>query len=188
MERTDLYWMTDANFINSSFIYAGHWNALKGWDFLPQDLILTNSFPGQPRDPFHMHTMMVEPVTGSIVERRDRLQYNTEARDFIEGFSLLNVTKYGDDPDDLSIIHRYPTWHTTFPALPGDMATLFWKEDVHIATELFYDTIREDFLDRIKGADASRTGGAFAAMFLVTFGFVITSYVLQKTKPKIRLD
>ncbi|MCE7746903.1 MAG: hypothetical protein GPJ51_00785 [Candidatus Heimdallarchaeota archaeon] len=185
LDTYDLYWMHDANFINASFIQAGKWNSLYDIDLEPKDLFLTFSLPGQVgRDPFHMQTMMVEPVTGSVVGRTDRIQYNTFATNFIEAFSLLNSSKYDDPVQSLPIIHRYPTWHTTFPALPGGMATILWQEDVHFATEIFYDAIKEQFLDRIKGADASRTIGAFGSMFLVATGFVITSVVLNKFKPK----
>lgn len=185
MDTYDLYWMHDANFINASFIQAGKWNSLHDLDLEPRDLFLTFSLPGQVgRDPFHMQTMMVEPVTGSVVDRKDRIQYNTYATHFIEAFSLLNSSKYTDPVQNLPAIHLYPTWHQTFPALAGSMATLLWQEDIHFATEIFYNAIKEQFLDRIKGADASRTIGAFGSMFLVTAGFIVTSVVLNRFKPK----
>ncbi|MHA1224699.1 MAG: hypothetical protein ACTSP3_15860 [Candidatus Heimdallarchaeaceae archaeon] len=108
----------------------------------PNDFELTHSFPGQPRDPFHMHTMRVEPITGSVVERRDRVQYNTRAQQFIEVYSFLNTTKYGSNPNNLLDIHKYRTWHITNPGLTGNMGTLFWQEDVHTATVNFYNKIR----------------------------------------------
>ncbi len=190
MEEFDLYWMHDANFINSSYIYVGRWGLETGLDLDPDDFFITHSLPGQPRDPFHMHEMFVEPVTGSVVERRDRIQYNSIARKYIEFYDYLDPFKFGlneeffDPEADLEPYQFYKTWHTTFPGLEGGMGTIFWQEDVHHATEVFYDDIKELFLNRIKGADASRTGGAFGAMFLVTVGFVVTSVVLQRTKPK----
>ena len=72
----------------------------------------------------------------------------------------------------------------TYPALPGDMATLFWQEDVHTATENFYDYLTEEYLDQIDSADALRTLGAFGSMFLVTVGFAVTSVVLYQFKKK----
>ncbi|MCE7743173.1 MAG: hypothetical protein GOP50_12050 [Candidatus Heimdallarchaeota archaeon] len=190
MEEYELYWMHDANFINSSYIYAGMWNQEYTFDFNVDDFFITLSFPGQPRDQFHMHEMFVEPVTGSVVERRDRVQYNTFATDYLEFYDYLDPFKFGLNEEffnpktDLEPFHFYPTWHTTFPGLTGKMGTLFWQEDVHKATEIFYEDIKEEFLNQIKAADASRTGGAFGAMFLITVGFVIASVVLQRTKPK----
>ncbi|MHA1258628.1 MAG: hypothetical protein ACTSRO_03140 [Candidatus Heimdallarchaeaceae archaeon] len=61
------------------------------------------------------------------------------------------------------------------------MGTLFWQEDVHTATVNFYNKIMGEFLDKIAGADASRTLGAFASLFILTIGFVITSVVLYRT-------
>ncbi|MHA1198592.1 MAG: hypothetical protein ACTSQF_04495 [Candidatus Heimdallarchaeaceae archaeon] len=190
MEEYDLYWMHDANFINSSYIYAGRWNQDTAFDFEIDELFITLSFPGQPRDPFHMHEMFVEPVTGTVVERRDRVQYNTIAIDYLEFYDYLDPLKFGLDTEwfdpktDLESFHFYPTWHTTFPGMNGNMGTLFWQEDVHRATEIFYEDIKEEFLNQISAADALRTSGAFGMMFLVTVGFVITSVVLQRTKPK----
>jgi len=185
MDSYDLYWMHNANFINASFIQAGKWNSLNDINLKPSDLFLTFSLPGQVgRDPFHMQSMMVEPITGSVIERTDRIQYNTYITNFLEAFSLLNSSKYSGPVQNLPLIHRYPTWHQTFPALPGSMATLFWQEDVHLATKIFYDSIKGQFLDIIKGADASRTIGAFGSMFLVTIGFITTSVVLNRFKPK----
>ncbi len=185
MDEYDLYWMHASNFINASLIQAGKWNSIYGLDLDPKDLFLTFSLPGQVgRDPFHQQTMMVEPITGSVVKREDRIQYNTLATNYLEAFSLLNSSKYTDSVQSLPAIHRYPTWHQTFPALPGSMATIFWQEDVHFATLLFYEYIKEQFLDVIKGADASRTIGAFSSMFLVTMGFIVTSVVLHRFKPK----
>ena len=189
MEQYDLYWMTDANFINSTYQFAGIWNEQFGLNFNPQDLYITLSLPGQPRDPFHMHEMFVEPVTGSVFERRDRIQYNTIAIDFIEYYSFLDPYKFGlnepyFDPSDLEPFNLYTTWHTTFPGLTGDMGTLFWQENVRTATRVFYNDIKDQFLNRIRAADAARTGGAFGAMFLVTAGFVAASVVLQRTKPR----
>ena len=185
MDKYDLYWMHDANFLNASFIQVGKWNSLYNMNLKPRDMFLTFSLPGQVgRDPFHMQSMMVEPVTGSVVERTDRIQYNTFATTFLEAFSLLNRSKYTDSVQNLPVIHRYPTWHQTFTALPGSMATIFWQENIHFATKIFYDAIKEQFLDRIKGADASRTIGAFGSMFIVTTGFIITSVVLHRFKPK----
>ena len=190
MEKFSLYWMTDANFINSSFIYAGRWNQMYNLELTPQDLFITHSFPGQYRDPFHMHEMFVEPTTGSVVERRDRIQYNTYAIDYFEFYSYLDPYKFGlndqffNPRTDLEPFNWYPNWHTTFPGLPGSMATLFWQEDVRRATSVFYVDIKEQFLNQIKGADASRTGGAFGAMFLVSVGFIVTSVVLNRSKRK----
>ncbi|MHA1668279.1 MAG: LVIVD repeat-containing protein [Candidatus Heimdallarchaeaceae archaeon] len=186
MDKQALYWMTDANFINTSFIHAGQWNMMYDSDFTPNDFELTHSFPGQPRDPFHMHTMRVEPITGSVVERRDRVQYNTRAQQFIEVYSFLNTTKYGSNPNDLLDIHKYRTWHITNPGLTGNMGTLFWQEDVHVATVNFYNKIMGEFLDKIAGADASRTLGAFASLFILAIGFVITSVVLYRTSPEFK--
>ena len=160
-------------------------NSLNDINLKPSDLFLTFSLPGQVgRDPFHMQSMMVEPITGSVVERTDRIQYNIYITNFLEAFSLLNSSKYSGPIQNLPLIHRYPTWHQTFPALPGNMATIFWQEDVHIATKIFYDSIKGQFLEIIKGADASRTIGAFGSMFLVTIGFITTSVVLNRFKTK----
>jgi len=193
MEEYDLYWMTSANFINSSYLFAGRWNKELGLDLDQSDLILTLSFPGQSRDPFHMHTMFVEPVTGTIVERRDRVQYNSIATDYFEYYEYLDPDEFDldsqffDPQNDLEPIYWYPNWHRTFPGLPGNMGTLFWQEDVRRASEVYYEDIKEQFLDQIKSADAMRTGGAFGAMFLLTVGFAVTSVVLQRTKPKEEL-
>ena len=186
MDEYDLYWMHAANFINTSFIQVGKWNKLYDINLSPQDIFMTYSLPGQVgRDPFHNQEMLVEPTTGSVVNRKDRVQYNTYVTNFIEAYSFLNRSKYTGPISTLSAIHKYPTWHQTSPAVPGSMATIFWQEDVHVATNIFYDDISIDFLDIIDGADTSRTIGAFGSLFLVTIGFVVTSVVLHKTKPKI---
>ncbi|MHA2357704.1 MAG: LVIVD repeat-containing protein, partial [Candidatus Heimdallarchaeaceae archaeon] len=183
-DRSWLYWMTETNFVNTTFIHVGHWNQMYDLDWDPTDFIITHSLPGQPRDPFHMHTMMVEPTTGSVVESRERVQYNTQATRYVEPYSLLNETKYGTDINAIPEIHYYRTWHITNPGLTGNMGTLFWREDVRIATQKYYDFLQEQFLERIEGADASRTLGAFGSLFLVTLGFAVTSVVLYRTSPK----
>ncbi len=185
MDQYDLYWMHAANFINTSFIQVGKWNKMYDLDLTLQDVFITYSLPGQVgRDPFHMQYMMVEPITGVVVDRRDRIQYNTIVANFIEAFEFLNRTKYTGPIQSLPGIHKYPTWHQTFPAVPGGMSTMFWQEDIHLGTGVLYVDMNTDFLDVIEGADTSRTIGAFGSMFLVTIGFVITSVVLHRTKQK----
>ncbi|MCG3217070.1 MAG: hypothetical protein KAS63_10115 [Candidatus Heimdallarchaeota archaeon] len=185
VDRNPLYWMTDSNFVNSSFIHAGRWNKMYDMGFDPMELDITHSLPGRISDAIHMHNMFVEPITGSIIERADRVQYNTRAKAFVESFSLLNPAKYGEDAGDIQEIHHYNTWHTTNPGLTGNMGALYWHEHLYFATEKFYDFLSEEFLDKIDKADSSRTIGAFGSMFLVTIGFVVTSITLNRTKPKV---
>jgi hypothetical protein len=140
--------------------------------------------------------MRAEPVTGSVILREDRVQYCTGVQGFSEAYSFLNASVFGFydvvneewviDPDDLAESDRYGTWHTSNPGLTGNMGTIFWGEDVHRATDLYYEYLSENFLDDINNADANRTIGAFASLFLVTIGFVITSVVLHRTGPKFK--
>ena len=184
--------MESANFINETFQHAGRWSLLHGEEYFATDFDITHSFPGSLRDEFHMQFMLVEPNTGSVIERRDRVQYNTKAIDFKESYIFLNKTTFGYEWDTLTdsiyktlpIDHLYKTWHVTYPALPGDMATLFWQEDIYSATNNFYLQLREDFLDKIDSADAERTLGAFGSMFIITVGFVVASVVLNFMKKK----
>jgi hypothetical protein len=196
LAMTDIYWMITSNYLNSSFIHVGRWNNMHDLDLSPTDFKLTHSLPGFSRDPFHMQNMRAEPVTGSVILREDRVQYCTGVQGYSEAYAFLNETLYGYydvvqekwiiDPDDLSEGDRYRTWHTTNPGLTGNMGTIFWGEDVHRATVEFYNYLLETFLDDINNADANRTIGAFAALFLVTIGFVITSVVLYRTGPKFK--
>lgn len=189
-DENSLYWMTDANFINESFQHAGRWSILHGESFAATDFVITHSFPGTLRDEFHMQFMLVEPTTGSIIERKDRIQYNTEATDYKEVYSFLNKTTFGYEWEvltgsiykSLPVDHIYRTWHVTYPALPGNMATLFWHEDIYKATNNFYNVLRESFLDKIDNADALRTLGAFGSMFIISAGFIVTSVVLNFMK------
>lgn len=191
-DENDLYWMQAANFINESFQHAGRWSILHGEEYLATDFAITHSFPGTLRDEFHMQFMLVEPKTGSVIERRDRVQYNTEAIDYKEVYAFLNKTTFeydwevptGSQYNLLPVGHIYKTWHVTYPALPGDMATLFWQEDIYKATNVFYHELKDSFLDRIDNADALRTLGAFGSMFLISTGFVIASVVLNFLKKK----
>jgi len=175
------YWMTSASFINTSFVYAGHWG------LEPNDIHMTNSLPGKTVDPQHIIEMLVEKRTGSIVDRRDRVEYDTRAEQFIEAFSLLNESIYGSNPLFMDDIHLYPTWHTTNPGFAGEMAMLFWQYDRTIATGNYYLAIKADFLDKIAGADSSRTIGAFGSLFLISIGFIVTSVVLYRTSPDFKL-
>jgi hypothetical protein len=193
-EENSLYWMQDANFINESFQHAGRWSILHGKEYQATDFIITHSFPGTLRDEFHMQFMLVEPKTGSIIERRDRVQYNTQAIDYKEAYSLLNKTTFGYEWEVpganyvyLPVDHIYKTWHVTYPALPGDMATLFWQEDIYRATNNFYEALRESFLDKIDNADALRTLGAFGSMFIISAGFIVASVVLNFMKKRAEI-
>ncbi|MHA1593093.1 MAG: hypothetical protein ACTSUP_11585 [Candidatus Heimdallarchaeaceae archaeon] len=191
-DENSLYWMPAANYINESFQHAGRWSILHGEDFAATDFSITHSFPGTLRDEFHMQFMLVEPSTGSIIERRDRVQYNTEAIDYKEAYSFLNKTTFGYEWEvltgsiynSLPVDHIYKTWHVTYPALPGDMATLFWHEDIYKATNNFYVELRENFLDKIDNADALRTLGAFGSMFIISAGFIVASVVLNFMKKR----
>lgn len=196
LAMTDIYWMIGSNYLNSSFIHVGRWNRMYDLDLKPSEFKLTHSLPGFSRDPFHMQNMRAEPITGSVIEREDRVQYCTGVQGFSEAYAFLNETIYGYydvvnerwiiDPDELSEGDRYRTWHTTNPGLAGNMGTNFWGEDVHKASSAFYDYLLETFLNEINNADANRTIGAFAALFLVTIGFVIASVVLYRTGPKFK--
>ena len=191
-DENSLYWMPAANFINESFQHAGRWSILHGEDFAATDFAITHSFPGTLRDEFHMQFMLVEPTTGSIIERKDRVQYNTEAVDYKEAYTFLNKTTFGYEWEvltgsiynSLPVDHIYKTWHVTYPALPGDMATLFWHEDIYRATNNFYVELRENFLDKIDRADALRTLGAFGSMFIISAGFIVASVVLNFMKKR----
>ncbi|MHA1345622.1 MAG: LVIVD repeat-containing protein [Candidatus Heimdallarchaeaceae archaeon] len=191
-DENSLYWMHAANFINQSFQHAGRWSILYGEDFAATDFVITHSFPGTLRDEFHMQFMLVEPNTGAVIERKDRVQYNTEAISYKEAYIFLNKTTFGYEWEELTgsiynslpVDHIYKTWHVTYPALPGDMATLFWQEDVYKATNNFYVELRENFLDKIDSADAMRTLGAFGSMFIISAGFIVTSVVLNIMKKR----
>ncbi len=178
------YWMTAANFINTSFIYAGIWEQMHNMGLKPSDFHITNSLPGRTTDPQHIIEMLVEEQTGIVVDRMDRVQYNSRAKQHIEMFSLLNPSKYGDNPMYVDVIHRYPTWHQANPGFAGDMSNLFWQIDRTVATEVLYVDIKDDFLDQIDKVDTARTIGAFSSLFIVTIGFVITSVVLYRTYPE----
>ncbi|MCK4973055.1 MAG: hypothetical protein KAS52_07015, partial [Candidatus Heimdallarchaeota archaeon] len=124
-----------------------------------------------------------------------RVQYNTEAVDYKEAYTFLNKTTFGYEWEvltgsiynSLPVDHIYKTWHVTYPALPGDMATLFWQEDVYRATNNFYVELRESFLDKIDSADALRTLGAFGSMFIISAGFIMASVVLNFMKKRAEI-
>ncbi len=181
------YWMTAANFINTTFIYTGIWDQMHNMGLKPSDVHLTNSLPGRTTDPQHKLEMLVEGETGTVVDRKDRLDYNSRAEQHVEMFSLLNPSKYGSNPMHVDKVHQYPTWHQGNPGFAGDMSSLFWQYDRTIATEVYYDDIKGQFLDEIDKVDTSRTIGAFGALFFVTIGFAITSVVLHRTSPEFKL-
>ena len=185
LDTNPLYWMTAANYVNGSFIHAGEWNQLYDLGISPTDLDMGHSLPGRLSDSIHEQNMLAEPITGSIVYKADRVQYDTRVIQFIEAYSLLNTTKYGTNVNQLTD-HLYNTWHTTNPVLAGDFGNIFWQENIYHATDNFYDYMTENFLDRIDRADTSRTIGAFGSMFIIVVGLIITSVVLHKTKPKIK--
>lgn len=185
--KEETYWMTSANFINTSFVYTGIWEQMHNIGLKPNSLHMTNSLPGRTTDPEHIIEMLVEEQTGIVVDRRDRVEYNSRAEQFIEMYSFLNPTKYGENPMAVDIIHRYPTWHQSNPGFPGDMSSLFWVYDRTIATALYYEDIKADFLDQIDKVDTSRTLGAFGSLFIITVGFVVTSVVLYRTSPEFKL-
>ena len=196
LAMTDIYWMITSNYLNSSFMHVGRWNRMYDLDLNPTDFKLTHSLPGFSRDPFHMQNMRVEPVTGSVILREDRVQFCSGVQGFSEAYAYLNASVFGTydivneewviDPDDLSGSDKYSTWHTANPGLTGNMGTLFWGEDVFRATDQYFEYLSEAFLDDINNADANRTIGAFASLFLVTIGFVIASVVLYRTGPKFK--
>ena len=181
------YWMTSANFINTSFVYTGVWDQMHNIGLKPSDVHITNSLPGRTTDPQHILEMLVEEDTGIVVDRSDRVDFNSRAEQHIEMFSLLNPAKYGSNPMGVDSVHLYPTWHQGNPGFAGDMSSLFWVYDNTIATALYFDDIKAQFLDQIDKVDTSRTIGAFGSLFFVTIGFVITSVVLYRTSPEFKL-
>lgn len=206
-KRTNLYHQPEGSTIhkNVSFMYTGNWNNMYGdkHKFQPGNIYMTHSLPGNPQHEAHEQLMTVEPTTGMVVRRNDRIQYNTFATFFIEYYQYLNETslnEYVDEliasnpnllPGDKSTLlaqlkaeYLYQTWHTSNPAHTGSMGTLFWKEEIYEATDNWGDQAKEQFLNRIDTADSYRTYGAFIAMILLTTGFIVTSVVLDKTKPK----
>jgi len=185
LDTNPLYWMTVANYVNQSFIHAGYWNQLYDLGILATDLDMGHSLPGRLSDSIHEQNMLAEPITGSVVYRADRVQYDTKVQQFIEAYSLLNTTKYGTNVNQLTA-HLYNTWHTTNPVLAGGFGNIFWQEDVHHATDNFYNFLTTNYLDRIDSADTSRTIGAFGSMFIISVGIVVTSVVLHRTKPKTK--
>ncbi len=205
--RSDLYHQPEGSTIhkNVSFIYSGNWNNLYNdkYAFQPGNIYITHSLPGSPQHEAHEQQMTVEPTTGMVVTRKDRMQYNTHSTFFIEHYQYLNETRLEEYVDELiadnpnlgsgdksNLIANlkesflYRTWHTSNPGLTGSMGTLFWKEEVYEATEKWGDDTKEQFINRINTADSYRTYGAFIAMALLTAGFIVTSVVLDKTKPK----
>ncbi|MFW9853128.1 MAG: hypothetical protein ACFFDS_09300, partial [Candidatus Thorarchaeota archaeon] len=180
------YWMTAANFINTTFLYTGIWDQMYDMGLKPSDLHITNSLPGRTTDPQHIIEMLVEGQTGTVVDRRDRVDFNSRAEQHVEMFSLLNPAKYGSNPNYVDAIHLYPTWHQGNPGFAGDMSSLFWEYERTIATEVYYDDIKEQFLNQIDKVDTSRTIGAFGSLFFVTIGFAVTSVVLYRTSPEFK--
>lgn len=181
LEQFDFYWMTSADFFNTSFMHVGYWNKLYDAQYSPTDVFITHSFPGEVRDAaIHLQEMWVEPITGTVAALRDRVQYNTLAVHFIEQYSLLNESVV-DIKDQR---YRYQTWHQTNPGQTGNMGKLFWQEDVIEITENKADMVKQVFLHRIANADASRTTGAFSALALTTVGFVGSSLFMAKFADK----
>ncbi|MBA7555579.1 hypothetical protein ES705_48250 [subsurface metagenome] len=153
-------------------------------DLTINDFNITHSFPGRLRDEFHMQYMSVEPISGSVVEKRDRVQFNTRVSQYNkELYSLLD----DDVPVTQYAYYYYNSWHSTYAGMTADMAELYWQEDVILGTFDLSDKLKEAFLNRIDQADAFRTSGAFSAMFVVAIGFVATSVILHKTKPKTEI-
>ncbi|MHA1778383.1 MAG: LVIVD repeat-containing protein, partial [Candidatus Heimdallarchaeaceae archaeon] len=178
LEQFDYYWMTAADFFNTTFMHVGYWNELYDENYSPMDFLITHSFPGEVRDAaIHVQQMWVEPITGTVVGLRDRVQYNTLAISYLEHYSLLNESLF--TPQEL-MYHQYQTWHQTYPGLTGDMARLFWQEDEIEITEYKAESIKTTYLHRISTADASRTTGAFSALAITTAGFVLSSLVMAK--------
>ncbi len=186
LDTYDLYGQEYADFIPSTFVHVGIWDKMyPELDLTINDFNLTHSFPGRLRDEFHMQYMSVEPISGSVVEKRDRVQFNTRVSQYDEEiYSLLADTV----PITQLAFYYYNTWHSTYAGMTADMAELYWQEDVILGTFTLSDKLKEDFLNKIDLADAFRTSGAFSAMFVIALGFVATSVVLHKTKmkPKIK--
>ena len=185
LDTYDLYGQEYADFIPSTFVHVGIWDRMyPELGLTINDFNITHSFPGRLRDEFHMQYMSVEPISGSVVEKRDRVQFNTRVSQYNkELYSLLNDSV----PTTQHAFYYYNTWHSTYAGMTADMAELYWQEDVILGTFVLSDKLKEDFLNRIDQADAFRTSGAFSAMFVVALGFVATSVILQRTKPKTEI-
>ncbi len=185
LDTYDLYGQEYADFIPSTFVHVGIWDTMyPELDLTINDFNITHSFPGRLRDEFHMQYMSVEPISGSVVEKRDRVQFNTRVSQYNkELYSLLD----DDVPVTQYAYYYYNSWHSTYAGMTADMAELYWQEDVILGTFDLSDKLKEAFLNRIDQADAFRTSGAFSAMFVVAIGFVATSVILHKTKPKTEI-
>ncbi|MHA1303277.1 MAG: LVIVD repeat-containing protein, partial [Candidatus Heimdallarchaeaceae archaeon] len=183
VDQYDLYWQEYADYLNESFIHVGRWNKMYNTNWKPSDIYMTHTFPGSIRDEFHFQILHTEPTTGTIIERRDRVQYNTYAGQYIEFYPYLNDSVVEDVEDSL---YQYRTWHQTYPKLTADMANLFWQEDITKATKKLSEYINNEFLGVLRTADSYRTGGAFGALFILTMGLIVASMTINM-EPVIQL-
>ncbi|MHA1115367.1 MAG: LVIVD repeat-containing protein [Candidatus Heimdallarchaeaceae archaeon] len=184
VDQYDLYWQEYADYLNESFVHVGRWNQIHGTDWKNDDIYITHTFPGSIRDEFHFQQIFTDPTTGTILERRDRVQYNTYAGQYIEYYPFLDEDVVEDTED---IQYKYRTWHQTYPKLTADMANLFWLEDILYSTDNLAKQIEDEFLSIIGRADSYRTGGAFAALFILTLGIIVSSLTINPEPVKQQL-